>query len=170
MAGKVKAKVVAVASGEAAVRGASIVATATNSIEPVLFERWLDPGTFITSVKEIEFEDAVYKRCDLLTCNRRGPIWQRYVVGGSQTIVEQGREIWYRWTPEQWKSVRYLGRIVAGREEGRTDDKQVIAFMNQGEGLQFAAVGQMLYDLAKKRGLGIEIPAEYFHQDKQYIP
>ena len=42
--------------------------------------------------------------------------------------------------------------------------------MNQGEGLQFAAVGQMLYDLARKQGLGIEAPAEHFHQDKKYIP
>ena len=170
MAGKVKAQVKAVASGAAAVRGASIVATATNSIEPVLFSSWLDPGTFITSVKEVEFEDAVYERCDLITANRRGPIWARYVVGGSQTIVEQGREIWYRWTQEKWKSVRLLGRIVAGREPGRTDDKQIIAFMNQGEGLQFAAVGQMLYDLACKRGLGVNAPTEFFHQDKKYIP
>src|SRR4029077_4912382 len=51
MAGKVKAKVRAVASGKEGVRGPSIVAPATNSIEPVLFASWLDPGTFITSVK-----------------------------------------------------------------------------------------------------------------------
>ncbi len=56
MAGKVKAKVKGVASGEAAVRGAAIVATATNSIEPVLFASWLEPGMFLTSVKEVEFE------------------------------------------------------------------------------------------------------------------
>ena len=170
MATKVKAKVKAVASAEAAVRGAAIVATATNSIEPVLLESWLEPGMFITFVKELEFEDAVYERCDLLTANRRGPIWARYVVGGSQTIVEQGREIWYRWTQEQWKSVRLIGRIMAGREQGRTDDKQIIAFMNQGEGMQFAAVGRMLYDLACKQGLGVEAPVEFFHQDKKYIP
>jgi alanine dehydrogenase len=170
MAHKVRAKVVAVASAEAAVRGAAIVATATNSIEPVLFERWLEPGMFITSVKELEFEDAVYARCDLLTGNRRGPTWSRYVVGGSQTIPEQGREIWYRWSQEQWKSVRLLGRVVAGREPGRTNDKQIIAFMNQGEGMQFAAVGSMLYDLASKRGIGTCAPAEWFHQDKKYIP
>lgn len=170
MARKVKANVVAVATAEAAVRGAAIVATATNSVEPVLFERWLEPGMFITFVKEIEFEDAVYARCDLLTGNRRGPIWSRYVVGGSQTIVEQGREIWYRWSEQQWKSVRLLGRIVAGLEPGRTSDKQIIAFMNQGEGLQFAAVGRKLYDLARERGLGVTAPLEWFHQDKKYIP
>jgi ornithine cyclodeaminase/alanine dehydrogenase-like protein (mu-crystallin family) len=170
MAGKVKAQVRAVASAEVAVRGASIVVTATNSIEPVLFASWLEPGMFLTSVKEVEFEDDVYARCDLLTANRRGPIWARYVVGGSHTIPEQGREIWYRWTQEEWKSVRLIGRVIAGREPGRTDDKQVIAFMNQGEGMQFAAVGRMLYDLARKQGLGTETPPEWFHQDKKYIP
>ena len=170
MAGKVRAKVVAVASAEAAVRGAAIVATATNSIEPVLFKRWLEPGMFITSVKELEFEDPVYARCDLITGNRRGPTWSRYVVGGSQTIPEQGREIWYRWSQEQWQSVRLLGRVIAGREPGRTNDEQVVAFMNQGEGMQFAAVGGMLYNLACKRGVGTRAPAEWFHQDKKYIP
>jgi hypothetical protein len=34
---------------------------------------------------------------------------------------------------------------------------------------EFAAVGGMLYDLARKRGLGTQAPAEWFHQDKKYI-
>ena len=42
--------------------------------------------------------------------------------------------------------------------------------MNQGEGMQFAAVGSMLYDLARKRGMGAGAPSEWFHQDKKYIP
>ena len=79
-------------------------------------------------------------------------------------------EIWYRWSQQQWKAVRLLGRVVAGREPGRSDDKQIIAFMNQGEGMQFAAVGRKLYDLARERGLGVSAPLEWFHQDKKYIP
>jgi ornithine cyclodeaminase/alanine dehydrogenase-like protein (mu-crystallin family) len=66
--------------------------------------------------------------------------------------------------------VRLIGRVIAGREPGRTDDKQIIAFMNQGEGMQFAAVGRLLYDLARKQRLGTEAPPEWFHQDKKYIP
>jgi hypothetical protein len=42
--------------------------------------------------------------------------------------------------------------------------------MNQGEGMQFAAIGSMLYDFARERGLGVSAPAEWFHQDKKYIP
>lgn len=97
-------------------------------------------------------------------------MWSRYVVGGSQTIPEQDREIWDRWPQDQWHSVRVLGHGIASHEPGRTSGDQVIAFMNQGEGMQFAAVGGMLYDLACKRGLGTQAPAEWFHQDKKYIP
>jgi alanine dehydrogenase len=170
MARKVRAKVISVDSAEEAVRGAAIVATATNSLEPVLRAAWLEPGMFITFVKELEFEPEVYKRCDLLVANRRGPIWSRHVVGGAETIPEHGHEIWYRWTQEEWQAVRLLGPIVAGRLTGRTNDSQIIAFMNQGEGLQFAAVGPRLYDMALERGLGVKAPHGWFHQDKQYIP
>jgi ornithine cyclodeaminase/alanine dehydrogenase-like protein (mu-crystallin family) len=170
MARKVRVKVVSVDSAEAAVGGAAIVATATNSIEPVLRAAWLEPGMFITSVKEVEFEPEVYERCDLLVANRRGPIWSRHVVGGAEAIPEHGREIWYRWTQEEWEAVRLLGAVVAGRAPGRTSESEIIAFMNQGEGLQFAAVGRRLYDLALERGLGAKAPHEWFHQDKQYIP
>ena len=93
MGQKVSASVKAVDSAEAAVRGAQIVATTTNSIEPVLRAAWLEPGMFITSVKELEFEPAVYERCDLLVGNRRGPMWSRHVAGGTESIPEHGAEI-----------------------------------------------------------------------------
>ncbi len=55
--------VVAVGSGEEAVRGADVVVTATNSREPVLEHAWLSPGTHVNAVgastpvaREIEVE------------------------------------------------------------------------------------------------------------------
>ena len=32
-------------------------------------------------------------------------------------------------------------------------------------GLQFAAVGRLIYEEAKRQGLGMHIPMEWFHQD-----
>ena len=46
---------------------------------------------------------------------------------------------------------------------------EIIAFMNQG-GVQFAAVGRVLYDLARAKGLGTAAPLEWFHQNKSYVP
>ena len=169
MGGKIKAKVRTAASAEAAVRGASIVATATNSIEPVLFASWLEPGMFITSVKELEFEDAVYACCDLLTGNRRGPTWARYVVGGSQSIPEQGREIWYRWSPEQWKSVRLIGRDRQARARAyRRQASHRLYESRRGDAVRRGWLHAL--ELARKQGLGVSTPSEYFHQDKRYVP
>jgi hypothetical protein len=42
--------------------------------------------------------------------------------------------------------------------------------MNQGEGLQVAAVGRRLYDLAIEHGLGVNAPFDWFHQAKRYRP
>lgn len=170
MASQVGISVEPAGSGREAVRDADIVATATNSLNPVVQGNWLEPGMFLTNVKEVEFHDDVYERCDVLTANRRGPIWNRYVMGGVEAIAEHGQEIWYRWTEQQWEQVRLLGEIVAGRIPGRTSLSQTIAFMNQGEGLQFAAVGSFLYDEARRRGVGTQVSNELFHQGEEFIP
>ncbi len=36
---------------------------------------------------------------------------------------------------------------------------------NNSAGLQFAAVGRVVYDQAKELGLGMNIPMEWFQQD-----
>ena len=36
--------------------------------------------------------------------------------------------------------------------------------------MQFAAVGRVLHDLARAKGLGATAPPEWFHQDKRYVP
>ena len=47
----------------------------------------------------------------------------------------------------------------------RANDKEVTFFQSEGTGLQFAAVSKMVYDRARDRGLGRELPAEWFLQD-----
>lgn len=37
-------------------------------------------------------------------------------------------------------------------------------------GVQFAAVGHLVYTLCKEQGLGTEIPLGLFLQDEEYIP
>ena len=54
-----------------------------------------------------------------------------------------------------------------GRQVAReTSDQQVTFLNNQGtQGLQFAAVGGTVYELAKAKGLGHPLPREWFLQD-----
>ena len=56
--------------------------------------------------------------------------------------------------------------MISGKAEGRTSPEQVTFYRNVGnQGLQFSAVGGLVYTIAKERGLGYEIPTDLFLQD-----
>jgi hypothetical protein len=56
--------------------------------------------------------------------------------------------------------------LLSGKKNGPTSDKQ-ITYSERGniQGAQFFAVAGKVYGLAKARGLGKEIPAEWLLQD-----
>ena len=59
-----------------------------------------------------------------------------------------------------------LTDIMSGKLKGRTDRNQVTFFANSGtQGLQFAATAGYVVREAKRRGLGQEIPTNWFLQD-----
>jgi len=59
-----------------------------------------------------------------------------------------------------------LPELVFGKIKGRESDRQITGFVNNiGMGAQFAAVGKKVYDAAKKRGAGREVPLDWFTQD-----
>ena len=59
-----------------------------------------------------------------------------------------------------------LADIIKGAAQGRTSERQ-ITYSERGniQGAQFYAVAALAYEAAKKRGLGREIPTEWFLQD-----
>ena len=59
-----------------------------------------------------------------------------------------------------------LEELLTGKKKGRTSDKQ-ISYSERGniQGAQFFAVAGKVYELAKARGLGREIPTEWLLQD-----
>ena len=61
--------------------------------------------------------------------------------------------------------VDQLADIIAGKTTGRTSDTESIYFDNNSAGLQFAAVGRLVYEAAREAGLGMEIPMSWFQQD-----
>ncbi|MGB7949604.1 MAG: ornithine cyclodeaminase family protein, partial [Candidatus Binatia bacterium] len=59
-----------------------------------------------------------------------------------------------------------IGDLIAGKAPSRTGDKQITFFLNNvGTGVQFAAMGYSAYRAAKEKGLGHEIPTDWFLQD-----
>jgi ornithine cyclodeaminase/alanine dehydrogenase-like protein (mu-crystallin family) len=65
-----------------------------------------------------------------------------------------------------WSALPTLPDLIAGRIKGRENDRQVTGFVNNlGMGAQFAAVGKKVYDAAKAKGMGREVPSDWFTQD-----
>ena len=64
------------------------------------------------------------------------------------------------------KDYPVLTEVISGKREGRIDKSQVTFFANSGtQGLQFASTAGYVVREAKKRGLGQEIPTDWFLQD-----
>ncbi len=163
-------EIVPAKSAREAVRGADFIITATNSPEPVVLTEWLEPGQFITGVKDTELELSGWERCDPLITNRKGPFWVRYAIGGAEVIPEEGQGYWGKHSKIDWEKAPLLGDVMLGNHPGRTSDEQIIGMILAGDGIQFTAVGTRIYQLCKERGLGVDLPRELFLQDEKYIP
>lgn len=163
-------EIVPVASARDAVRGADIVFMATNSKDPVVMADWLEPGQYVSNVSDVELEISGWEKCDVLVMNRHGRRWMRHAIGGADAIPEHARDQYTRPTTLKWDELPLLGDVIAGTHPGRTSDDQITGLVLRGDGVQFTAVGNLIYERCKEQGLGTEIPTELFLQDERYIP
>ncbi|MGH7875088.1 MAG: hypothetical protein ACREQO_23085 [Candidatus Binatia bacterium] len=60
----------------------------------------------------------------------------------------------------------FLEELLSGKKKGRISDKQ-ITYSERGniQGAQFFAVAGRVYELARQKGLGRDLPTEWFLQD-----
>jgi ornithine cyclodeaminase/alanine dehydrogenase-like protein (mu-crystallin family) len=159
-------EVIPVALPEDAVNGADIVMCATNSIDHVFFERWIEPGMHLSSIKRPEIEAKAVKRADrvVVHCNEPTPLH----VAAKDVVIEEkveGRG-WQLAGEIDFARLPTLAQLVVGRSEGRKSDADVTCFINNiGLGYQFAAAGSLIYRKAKESGLGHELPTDWFTED-----
>ncbi len=55
-----------------------------------------------------------------------------------------------------------LADVLSGKVPGRESPDERNYYINNGTGVQYAATVALVYDRAKKRGIGQEMPAEWF--------
>ena len=149
---------------ESVVAGSDIVMCATNSSQPVFDGNWLEPGQFVTTIantdgvhRRTEADSTTMIRSDLIVLNNK-----------DTAITNQQRELLDLIDHGKfgWAKVCELGQVLIGRHPGRTSDRQIIYYKsNTGVGIQFAAAGALIYEACRKKGLGREIPSEWFGAD-----
>jgi alanine dehydrogenase len=168
--------VTAVDSAEAAVRGADIVATATDAMGPTFEAGWVAPGAHITCVTRRELGPELLTLADPIVqlgvstipygADVPGMRWPR----GSLAAYVAGQPEERARIPAGRKSERgvypCLVDLLAGDHPGRTSAGQVTLFVTTGtQGLQFASVGGLTLQLAREAGLGETFPTEWFLED-----
>jgi alanine dehydrogenase len=152
----------AVNSAEEAVKGSDVVCSATSSSRPVLQADWLEPGMHYNSIREFETDLVALDRCDIVAIHTHFGGIHHYQPPG---IVEDMPGV-RRETPRDWSRYPEISDLITGKARTRSNDKQITFFLNNiGTGVQFAAMGYCAYKGAKERGLGREIPTEWFLQD-----
>ncbi len=172
MSAEVGIEVVPVDSAKEAIHGSDIVTAATNTVDPVIEGRWLEEGSHVNSIvggdsylPRRELDDEVIRRAGII------------VVGSKQQIfIDHQAEFADRLKSGLVKpeDLHDLGELLIGKCRGRKNDREITLFKNNtGMGIQFAATARKVYEKAREKGIGTELPLELFmtrRGDKAYSP
>lgn len=172
MSAQCSVEVVPVDSAEEAIRASDIVTAATNTVEPVVEGLWLEEGTHVNSIvggdgylPRRELDDEVIRRAGLI------------VVGYKpQIFLDRQAEFADRLDRGMVKpeDLHELGELLTGKCRRRKDDREITLFKNNtGMGIQFAVTARKVYEKAREKGIGTELPLDLFmtrRGDKAYSP
>jgi alanine dehydrogenase len=150
------------------VRGSDIVATCTDANDPIIKAEWLDPGAYLTCVRTSEAGEDTFRRADRYVEYRSAVALNHFTTPENQRPLSLGgSDARYmrlvNLVPRERR--RHLTDVLAGRAPARESESEVNLFESEGTGVQFAAVAYRVYTLARRKGLGRELPPEWFLQD-----
>jgi hypothetical protein len=146
---------------------------ATNAITRVIPPEWMTPGVHATCVKISELGDATFRKADRIVIHAKNFAPENYIAGyGDEKVWCHDPVDFIRGEKKSasdqeaapyWIDSPELKDVIGGKVAGRTSDKEVTCFINNiGLGIQFAAVGNAVYLAAKEKGIGKEIPTDWF--------
>jgi ornithine cyclodeaminase/alanine dehydrogenase-like protein (mu-crystallin family) len=125
---------------EAAVRGADLVLTATNSARAMLEESWIGPGTVVATLDSAEPGRDLAEKADL------------FVVDSREQLRKELTELFGEEAPG-WVDAT-VAEVVSGKHPGRTSQDQRVLIITQGMASQDVALAHLAYQRALERKLG----------------
>jgi alanine dehydrogenase len=140
-------------SFEAAIDGAAVIVTITNSAEPVFRPEHLRQGLTIIAAGNntwlrSEIDPAVVGRADLVVVDDIENAKQE--AGELMRAAEVGLFSWDRAVA--------LHDVIGGVHGGRASANQIVLVELQGIGMEDVAVAELAYRRARERGVGLELP------------
>jgi len=152
MAETLEIEVTPASSCQEVVKGSDIVVCIAATTTPVLEGAWLGAGATVigagpTSWRHQEVDDAVIQRSDKIFVDsaEQAPM----EAGDMASAVDRGIL--------QWSQLLELRHAVAGVVPGRDSREQIIFAKLMGTGVADVAAAKLAYDLAKAKGVGMEM-------------
>jgi alanine dehydrogenase len=132
-----------------AARGCSIIITASAAREPVLKAEWIEPGTHLNVagsnfLSKAEIDVDTVRRASVIAVDSIDQ--SKIEAGDLMPAIERGIIT--------WDSVTELGRIVAGRDPGRSSPDDITLFKSNGIALEDISTALRLYNLAREQNVG----------------
>lgn len=168
-------EVIPVETAQEAIVGSDIVGCATNSLVPLIKGEWLTEGMHVTCIRPVELAPSVIERADVCFMNNlfKGSKSRPHqeIVGKDKKLSEVAHNGFYGQSSENnntvdWTKFSKLKDLAAGLVSGRADDKQITCFVNNaGHSLQLATMGNLAYHRAKEKGIGTDLPDDWFSQN-----
>jgi alanine dehydrogenase len=166
-------EVEAMDSAAEAAKAADVLVAATNAITRVIEPEWMKPGVHATCVKDCELGEETIRKADRVVIHARNFAPENYIAGfGDEKITAHDPVDFIRGkkrSPSEttaapfWATAPELKDVIGGRLSGRKSKNEVTCFINNiGLGIQFAAVAGAIYEAAKAKGVGREIPTDWF--------
>jgi alanine dehydrogenase len=173
MEGKVNIPIIPVNEPEEAANEADILVAATNAISQIVFPKWLQPGMHVTCIKDSELGEDTIRSADQVVIHARKFAPENYITGFGGEKIEVHDPIAFlqekdqssvpKLEPPFWTQEPEIQDVVVGQAEGRTSAEQITCFINNiGTGIQFNALGAAVYRQARSKGVGREIPTDWF--------
>lgn len=160
MAARLGVAIEPVDNARMAVLDADVVLASTNASAPVLDGSWLKPGAHVTSIVNSdrriprrELDNLSFARAALVGLGSIEQSQQDHAADIFEAI-EAGALGWER--------VCEIGDVIVGKHSGRASAEQITIYKNNGLAIEFAALAWRVLTLASERGVGAEIPGQFF--------
>ncbi|HWP57466.1 MAG TPA: hypothetical protein VNL14_06240 [Candidatus Acidoferrales bacterium] len=146
--------------------GSDIVCACTDAPRPFVKTAWLAPGMFLSSVRPFgEVGREPISAFDIAVVHERG-FGPRFSAESAVKERPDAPNALGGKDERDLPSGATLAELCAGRAAGRSSAEQKTYFANnEGHGVQFSAAGAFVLRRAKQRGVGRELPTEWFLQD-----
>ena len=148
---------------EDAIAGADIVMCGSNSLDPIFFQKWIEPGMHLSSIKKPEIEPSAIRAATKVAVHTHdtSPI---LVVAKGANFRENTKEAGWSSAQElDFSKFPTLPELIAREAIGRENDQEVTCFLNNlGLGYQFAAAGSVIYKRAVEQNIGHVLPTDWF--------